>query len=156
MFRAMLSPILRNTRLCVTACGIMHPWYCQPVAWKICFHATGVKLRGCIIAQAVTHSLKSLKMGEIIAWNILSWLELLISCYFCIYLVVYTIYINETGSSIYQNIMCVCVCAHIEQISLFCLSCRIAGELNSRPHIHNRYRTYVVQRSRMFPSHIAI
>ena len=24
MFRAMISPILRSTRLCVTACGIMH------------------------------------------------------------------------------------------------------------------------------------
>ena len=25
MFRAIVLPIFRNTRLCVTACGIMHP-----------------------------------------------------------------------------------------------------------------------------------
>ena len=29
MFRA-----IRRTRLCVTACGIMHPRCCRPVAWK--------------------------------------------------------------------------------------------------------------------------
>jgi len=34
-----------------------------------------------------------LKMGKIIARNMLSWLELLISRYCCILLVVYTIYI---------------------------------------------------------------
>jgi len=37
--------------------------------------------RGCIIPQAVTHSLVLLKMGEIIVRNTLSWLELLISRY---------------------------------------------------------------------------
>jgi hypothetical protein len=36
-------------------------------------------------------SLVLLTMGEIIARNILSWLKLLINCYCCIYLVVYTI-----------------------------------------------------------------
>jgi len=44
--------------------------------------------------QAVTHSLVLLKMGRIIARNMLSWLELLISRYCCIYLVVYIIYIS--------------------------------------------------------------
>jgi len=39
---------------------------------------------GCIIPQVVTHSLVLLKMGKIIARNILSWLELLISRYCCI------------------------------------------------------------------------
>ena len=34
MFRAMISPIFRSTRLCVTACGIMHPRCCRPLAWK--------------------------------------------------------------------------------------------------------------------------
>ena len=34
MFRAMISTISRNTRLCVTACGLMHPRCCRPVAWK--------------------------------------------------------------------------------------------------------------------------
>ena len=62
MFRAIILPIFRNTRLCVTACGIM----------------AGRQLRGCIIPQTVTHSLVFLKIGKIIARNMLSWLELLI------------------------------------------------------------------------------
>ena len=37
MFRAIILPIFRSTRLCITACGIMHP-------------------RWCIIPQAVTQS----------------------------------------------------------------------------------------------------
>jgi len=39
---------------------------------------------GCLIPQAVTHSLVLLKMGKIISRNILSWLELFISRYCCI------------------------------------------------------------------------
>ena len=34
MFRAIILPIFRSTRLCVTARGIMHPRCCRPVAWK--------------------------------------------------------------------------------------------------------------------------
>jgi hypothetical protein len=34
MFGAMITPIFRGTRLCVTVCGIMHPRSCRPVAWK--------------------------------------------------------------------------------------------------------------------------
>ena len=30
MFRAIIMPILRSARLCVTACGIMHPRCCRP------------------------------------------------------------------------------------------------------------------------------
>ena len=48
MFRAIILPIFSSTRLCVTACGIMHPRCCQP--------ATGRQNRGCIIPQAVTQS----------------------------------------------------------------------------------------------------
>ena len=148
----MFSPIFRSTRLCVTACcGIMHPWNFQSVAWKLCFQATGWKLRWCIIAQAVTPSLVLLKMDEIIARNMLSWLELLICCYFCIYLVIYIIYINEAFSSKYQNIICVCV--HIR--SKFLCFVWAARLLENLTHMHSRYSTYVVQRSRMFPSHIA-
>ena len=55
--------------------------------------ATGRQHRECIIPQAVTHSLVLLKMGKIISRNMLNWLELLISRYCCIYLVVYIIYI---------------------------------------------------------------
>ena len=30
MFRAIILPIFRSTRLCFTACGKMHPWCCRP------------------------------------------------------------------------------------------------------------------------------
>ena len=32
MFHSIILPIFRSTRLCVTACGIMHPRCCRPVA----------------------------------------------------------------------------------------------------------------------------
>ena len=34
MFQVLISPIFRCTRLCVTACGIMHPRCCRSIAWK--------------------------------------------------------------------------------------------------------------------------
>ena len=64
MFRAIILPIFRSTRLCVTACGTMHRRCCRPVA--------GRQHRECIIPQAVTHSLVFLKMGKIIPRNMLS------------------------------------------------------------------------------------
>ena len=48
MFRAIILPIFMSTRLCVTACGIIHPRCCRP--------AIGRQNRGCIIPQAVTQS----------------------------------------------------------------------------------------------------
>jgi len=48
MFRAMISPIFRSIRLCVTACGIMHPRCCRSATSWV--HYT-------------THSLVLLKMG---------------------------------------------------------------------------------------------
>ena len=57
MFRAMISSIFRSTRLCVTACGIMHQrCCCRPIAWKLRFQAIGRQHRRCIIPQAVTQS----------------------------------------------------------------------------------------------------
>jgi len=49
--------------------------------WRHClrFQATGWHCNGCIIPQAVTHSLVLLKMGRMTARNVLSWLELLIN-----------------------------------------------------------------------------
>jgi len=55
-------------------------WYNAPTMLP----ARGRRHRGCIIPQAVTHSLVLLKMGKILARNMLSWLELLISRYCCI------------------------------------------------------------------------
>ena len=51
------------------------------------FQATCRQPRGCIIPQAVTQSLVLLKMGVIIARNMLSWFKLLINRYCCISLV---------------------------------------------------------------------
>ena len=48
------------------------------------FQATGRQHFGYIMPQAVTHSLVLPKMGEIIARNMLNWLELLINRYYCI------------------------------------------------------------------------
>ena len=39
MFREIILPIFRSTRLCVTACGVMHtPRCCRPKAGNILFH----------------------------------------------------------------------------------------------------------------------
>ena len=97
MFRAIILPIFRSTRLCVTACGVMHPQCCWPVAWSmdaelLRFQANGPQHCVCIIPQAVTHSLVLLKVGKVIVRNMLSWLELLINRYCCIYIVVFIIY----------------------------------------------------------------
>ena len=35
MFRAIILPIFRSTRVCVITCGITHPRYCWPVAGNI-------------------------------------------------------------------------------------------------------------------------
>jgi len=46
MFRAIILPVFKSTRLCVTACGIMHPRCCRPVADR--------QHRRCIIPYALT------------------------------------------------------------------------------------------------------
>jgi len=53
-------------------------------AEELRFQTNGRQHRGCIIPQAVTHSLVLLKMGGMNARNMLSWLELLINRYCCI------------------------------------------------------------------------
>ena len=45
MFREIILPIFRSTRLCVTACGVMHPpRCCRPKAGNI--ELTGIKVNG--------------------------------------------------------------------------------------------------------------
>jgi len=58
MFRAIILPIFRSTRLCVYSL-----WY-NALTMLL---ATGRLHGGCIIPQTVTHSLVLLKMGKIIA-----------------------------------------------------------------------------------------
>jgi hypothetical protein len=50
----------------------MYPGSCQLVAWKLCFQATGLQHRGCIIPQAVTHGIMLEKMGGLNAQNMFS------------------------------------------------------------------------------------
>jgi len=72
MFRAIISPIFRSIRL-FSACGIMHwrccllvtPHPCHKQAASLVYYTTSCK-----------HNLVLLRMGEIIARNILSWLWL--------------------------------------------------------------------------------
>ena len=64
MFRAIILPIFRTNRLCVTACGIMHARCCRPMIRR--------QHSGCIIPQAVTQNLVLLKMCKTIARNLLS------------------------------------------------------------------------------------
>ena len=54
MFRAIILPIFRSTRLCYSL------WYNAPTMLP----ATVPQHLGCIIPQAVTHSLVFLKMGK--------------------------------------------------------------------------------------------
>jgi len=61
MFRAIISPILRSIRLCVTACGIMHRRCCRLVT---SIHVVN-EVFGAVAAFIV-------RMGEIIARNMLS------------------------------------------------------------------------------------
>ena len=78
MFRAIVSPILRSTRLCFYSL-----WYNAPAmltAASSVHYTTSCK-----------HSLVLLRMSETIARNMLSWLKLSINCHCCILLVVYII-----------------------------------------------------------------
>jgi hypothetical protein len=67
MFRAVILPIFRSTRLCYSL------WYNAPTMLP----AGDGQHRGFIIPQAVTHSLVLLKMGKIIARNMLSCLGII-------------------------------------------------------------------------------
>ena len=77
MFRAIISPILRSSRLClqlVVKCT-------EEVA---CWWPSSVQY-----TTSCKHRLVLLRMGKIIVRNMLSWLKLPINCYCCIYLVIY-------------------------------------------------------------------
>jgi len=94
MFWAIVSPILRSTRLClqlvvhctddtagwwhVTTPTLVQVVTCRQPAASSVHYTTSCK-----------HSLVLLRMGETIAQNMFSWLKLLINCHCCIQLVVY-------------------------------------------------------------------
>ena len=128
MFRRMISPIFRSTRLSVTASWYnatitmpagsldvvpLHPGYRPATSWL--HYATSYK-----------HSLVLLRMGEIIARNMLSWLELLINRYCCIWLVVYIITIQTLGHS-------ACFCSQTKASFHFRSSLLVCSETKSTP-----------------------
>jgi hypothetical protein len=69
----------------------MHPRCCWPVDWMLPHSVHRPAPSWVHYTTSCKHSLVFLRMGEIIAWNMLSWLELLMTLYCCIYLVVYII-----------------------------------------------------------------
>jgi len=101
MFRTIISPILGSTRLCLqlvvystddAACWRAHPGHQQAASSVL--HTTSCK-----------HSLVLLRMGEIIARNLLRWLTLLIKL-LLLHLVGCLYYcINDAGSDKHQVIL---------------------------------------------------
>jgi len=82
----MITPIFRSTRLCVTACGIMHPRSCRPVAWQRSSSASRLPTGIILVHYTTSCNTQSSapEDGRIIARNLLSWLELLRNRYCCI------------------------------------------------------------------------
>jgi len=79
-------------------------WYNAPMMLPA---GSGRPNHGCIIPQAVTHSLLLLKMGKIIAQNMLSWMELF-NKPLLLQLVGYLYYLYQwcTGKQISDNEIC--------------------------------------------------
>jgi len=79
MFRAIISPTLRSTRLCLQLGTAVPPHPCHQQAASPVHYTTSCK-----------HSLVLLRMGEIIARNMLSWLKLsvkfvIVALFDCLY-----------------------------------------------------------------------
>jgi len=90
MFRAIISPILRSTRLCLQL------WYNAPTMLPAADSIVGALYHSC------KHSLVLLRMGEIIARNMLSWLKLLIK-WLLLHLVGYLYYCTYCRCSIWRH-----------------------------------------------------
>jgi hypothetical protein len=84
----------------------MNPRCFWPVTWLRWNRnqVTGRHLPWVHYTTSCKHSLVLLKMSEIIVRNMLSWLDLLINRYCCIYLVVYIICVNDAWSNKYQTL----------------------------------------------------
>ena len=90
MFRAMIAPIFRSTRLCITTCGIIHPRCCQPATSWV-HYTTSFNTQSSTPEDGRNHRPKHVELIGIINKPLLF-----------IYLVVYIIYINDARSSIHQ------------------------------------------------------
>ena len=85
MFRAIILPILRGARLCVTACGIMHPRCCRPATSWV-HYTTSCNTQCSAPEDGQNNCLKHVELtGNI---NILLFLHLF-SCLFYLHCVLY-------------------------------------------------------------------
>jgi len=68
MFRAIILPIFRRTRLCVTACGIMHPRCCRPPAGNIvdAYYTTSCNTKSSAPEHGQNNCPKHVELTEII------------------------------------------------------------------------------------------
>ena len=90
MFRAIILPIFSSTRLCVTACGIMHPRCCRPATSWV-HYTTCCKIQSNAPKDGRNHRPKHVELIGIINKP------------FLLHLVgVYIICINDTRSNKYQ------------------------------------------------------
>ena len=64
MLRAIILPIFRNTRLCVTACGIMHPRCCRTVPGRQ--HTTSCNTQSCAPEDGQNNFTKHVELTGII------------------------------------------------------------------------------------------
>ena len=90
MFREIILPIFRRTRLCVTACGIIHPWCCRPATSWI-HYTTSCNTQSSAPEDGRDQRPKHVEMTGIINKQ------------FLLHLVgVYIIHINDARSNKYQ------------------------------------------------------
>ena len=107
MFRPLSPPIFRSTRLCVTACGLMHPRCCRSVAWKRSSSASRLpayrQQRRCIIPQVCNTQSSAPEDGRDQGPKHVMLIGI-INKQFLLHLVgVYTIYINDARSNKYKT-----------------------------------------------------
>ena len=87
MFRAIILPIFRSTRLCVTACGIMHPRCCRSVAGNIVVHhTTSCNTQSSALEDGKNNCTKRVELTGIINKPLLL---LLVVCIYYLYFIIF-------------------------------------------------------------------
>ena len=81
MFRVIILPIFRSTRLCVTACGIMHP---RPTLWV--HYTTSCNTQSSALEDARNHRPKNVQLTGIINKPLLLHL---VGCLYYLYFIIF-------------------------------------------------------------------
>ena len=79
MFRAIILPIFRSTRLCVQACGIMHPRSCRPATSWV-HYTTSLNKQSSVPEDGQNNSPKHVELTGIINMSLL--LHLVVCLYY--------------------------------------------------------------------------